>query len=132
MYIKNSQLFDAAKCSTANLGTWGEACAKSYLIKANYKILATNWRIRGGELDLIAFDPQRNAIVAIEVKTRRYINAGMPEEAITPTKLRRLRALLLSWLNAQNQWYENLAIDVIGISVSGQGYYLNHTKDLVV
>ena len=40
------------------LGVWGEKCAAAYLQNNDYEILERNWRIRGGEIDIIAYDPQ--------------------------------------------------------------------------
>ena len=36
------------------LGAWGESCAAEYLKKKRYKILATGFRCRFGEIDIIA------------------------------------------------------------------------------
>lgn len=52
------------------IGAWGEELAATHVKHQGWAVLDRNWRTRGGELDIVAFDPQRNAIVAIEVKTR--------------------------------------------------------------
>ena len=50
-------------------GAWGEALAAQYLQKKRYKIVATNFRCRFGELDLIVSN--RKYLVFVEVKLRK-------------------------------------------------------------
>ena len=52
-----------------NLGAAGEKAAAKYLRRRGYRIVARNYRCRGGEIDLIALDA--DTIVFVEVKTRR-------------------------------------------------------------
>lgn len=68
------------------LGKLGEELAAKYLTKLGYKIIEKNFRIRGGEIDIIALDG--NTLVYIEVKTRSSHQFGSPEEAVTPWKLK--------------------------------------------
>ena len=112
------------------LGVWGEKCAAAYLQNNDYEILESNWRIRGGEIDIIAYDPQRQAAVAVEVKTRRQRKFGTPEEAITEVKLCRLRSLLIAWVSQQKNYWPHIAVDCIGIEIRGREYTLRHMKDL--
>src|ERR671935_2382104 len=69
------------------LGELGERMASQHLMRAGYKILATNFRTRYGELDLVAADSR--CLVFCEVKTRiagtRRGPAG-PFDAIGPRK----------------------------------------------
>ena len=51
------------------LGAWGEALAAEYLRKKHYKILASGYRCRFGEIDLIA--ENRKYLVFVEVKLRK-------------------------------------------------------------
>ena len=68
------------------VGTFGEKLALKYLGKKGYKILDTNFRIRGGEIDIIALDS--NTVVYIEVKTRSSRTFGLPEEAVNYYKIK--------------------------------------------
>jgi len=82
--------------SRQQLGRWGEQQAAVHLEAQGYKILERNWRCRRGEIDLVA---QAGEIsVFVEVKTRRGQGFGTPEEAITPTKARRLLQLAQYYL----------------------------------
>lgn len=113
------------------LGSWGEVLAANHVKQAGWAILDRNWRIRGGELDIVAFDPERNAIVAIEVKTRRTRSAGVPEESVTYAKLQRLRGLLLSWLVQRGSFAAQITVDVIAVNVDETGRHsLSHVKDV--
>lgn len=72
--------------STTLYGKYGEDLACEFLKKKGYKIIERNFRIRGGEIDVIALDGK--TLVYIEVKTRSSHRFGLPEESITPWKLR--------------------------------------------
>ena len=77
-------------------GRRGEALAAEYLRSRGYGIIATNWRCRQGELDLIAVDG--STLVFVEVRTRRGTALGLAEESITLAKRRRLIALAALYL----------------------------------
>lgn len=113
------------------LGAWGEQAAAHYLQSIGYAILDRNWRCRGGEIDLVAFDPERDAIVAVEVKTRRGLAYGSPEESVSREKRRRLRALVLQWMHETHRRASTLAVDVVGVLVERNGSFsLNHVRDV--
>lgn len=77
------------------LGSWGEDVAARYLRKKGMKILGRNVRSPVGELDIVA--QHGRTLVFVEVKTRRGISHGYPQEAVGVTKQRQiLRAA---------QWY---------------------------
>ena len=59
-------------------------------------MVARNWRCREGELDLVVARP--GEIVFCEVKTRSSDRFGLPAEAVTPAKQRRLRGLAARYL----------------------------------
>ncbi|MDP9806936.1 putative endonuclease [Trueperella bonasi] len=113
------------------LGSWGETLAAEHLKNAGWAILERNWRIRGGELDIVGFDPERNSIVAVEVKTRRTHFAGSAEESVTYEKLQRLRGLLLSWLVQRGSFAASITVDVLAVDVDGSGLHtITHIKDV--
>lgn len=78
------------------LGASGEELAARWYTDAGFAVLARNWRCRDGELDLVV--ARGGLAVFCEVKTRRSVRFGVPAEAVTPAKQRRLRALALRWL----------------------------------
>ena len=67
-----------------SIGDIGEGIAEKYLISIGAKILARNYTIRGGEIDLIA--QLNDTILFVEVKLRRSDLFGSAYEAITPAK----------------------------------------------
>ena len=75
-------------------GKLGEDFAVSYLKRQNFRILVRNFRIRGGEIDIVAIDPSTGlgppALVFVEVKTRTSNEFGTPLEAIGYYKMRSL------------------------------------------
>jgi putative endonuclease len=72
-------------------------------------------------LDVIAADPVERAVVFVEVKTRSGDGFGGVAQAVTPTKVRRLRRLAGLWLAAQSGSWSQIRIDVIGVRVAPGG-----------
>lgn len=62
------------------VGNKYEDIASNYLISAGYKILARNFRKRGGEIDIVANDG--NTLVFVEVKYRSSGGSGKAAEAV--------------------------------------------------
>jgi uncharacterized protein (TIGR00252 family) len=70
------------------LGERGERAAAKFLRREGFKIVATRWRNRFGEHDLVAVEG--NTIVFVEVKTRRSEAGGRPAAAIDLRRQQRL------------------------------------------
>jgi putative endonuclease len=85
-------------------GKWAEDIAASHLIAQGLHILEQNYRVRGGEIDLIARDNRDNpnnasgVIVFIEVKQRARADYGSAAEAITGRKIQLIRRVALLYL----------------------------------
>ena len=78
-----------------------------------YEVLARNWRVREGELDLVV---ARDGVVAFcEVKSRSSDAFGQPFEAVTPTKQTRLRRLAARWLAADGRSWPVVRFDVASV-----------------
>lgn len=98
----------------AETGTYGEQLAGRVLVDSGYTILERNWRCRHGEIDLVARDG--DALVIVEVKTRRGVTFGDPVEAVTFDKMLRLRRLAVAWLEEHpGSGASAIRIDVIGV-----------------
>jgi putative endonuclease len=102
----------------------GEAAAAAWYEARGYEIVDRNWRVRGGELDLVARSGRtssrtagsRNIIVFCEVKTRSSDRFGIPAEAVTPAKQRRLRTLAAQWLAAHPGFSGEVRFDVASVT----------------
>lgn len=113
------------------LGRAGEERAARYLESCGYRVLDRNWRTREGELDLVV--AQRDALVAVEVKTRRSEGFGHPFEAIDERKRRRLWRLAMAWIAAHPEHAQGrrLRIDAIGLIGPDAGSAaLEHLTDI--
>jgi putative endonuclease len=101
------------------LGDAGEDLAAAALKKQGYKILARNYTTPLGEIDLIA--RQGGELVFIEVKTRKSLRYGEPQDAVSATKQARLRKLADYYLQRQRLGEVPLRFDVVGITMSTDG-----------
>ena len=71
------------------VGAWGESLAAAYLQKKRYKLLATGYRCRFGEIDLIVSN--RKYIAFVEVKLRRSDKFANAMEFVDQRKQNRIR-----------------------------------------
>lgn len=69
-------------------GTRGESLAATFLESQGYQIECRNFRIKGGEADLIA--TRDGLVVVVEVKTRSSGRFGSPAQAVDRRKSRRV------------------------------------------
>lgn len=71
------------------LGQWGENLVAEDLRQKGWTVIATNFRCRMGEIDIIVENGKYLAFV--EVKLRKNNRFGAACEAVTPSKQRKLR-----------------------------------------
>ena len=79
-------------------GDRGEAEVARYLRKKGYTLLASQWRCRFGELDLVARD-KRGTVCFVEVKLRSQGAIGLPREFVDARKQERLRTAAAAYLS---------------------------------
>ena len=94
------------------VGAWGESLAAAYLQKKRYKLLATGYRCRFGEIDLIVTD--RKFIVFVEVKLRKSDKFASAMEFVDQRKQNRIRTTAEIYLD-QNPSELQPRFDVIEI-----------------
>jgi putative endonuclease len=104
------------------VGDAGEEAVARWYERAGFAVLARNWRVREGELDLIA--RRGDTIVFCEVKTRRGDAFGQPFEAVTARKQARIRGLAMQWLAAADEHADVLRFDVASVRPDGRGDWL--------
>ena len=104
-------------------GTQYEERAAEYLIAQNYQILVRNYRIRPGEIDIIARDG--TVLVFIEVKYRKNDESGNPLEAVDIRKQRKIIKVARYYLYQKKYGDVPCRFDVIGIC----GSHIEHIKD---
>ena len=81
-------------------GQHGEDAAARYLEGLGWTILERNYRMRTGEIDIVAKDGE--TVVFVEVKERRdaYFHSGM--DAVDPAKIRHLREAADMWFSERH------------------------------
>ena len=79
------------------VGAWGEALAAEYLRKKRYRLVATGYRCRYGEIDLIV--QNRRYLVFVEVKLRRSDRFAEAREFVDIHKQERLRSTASLYLD---------------------------------
>jgi putative endonuclease len=104
-----------------DLGAKGEELTVAWYTGRGYRLLGRNWRCREGELDLIV--TRDRCIVFCEVKTRTGTGFGLPAEAVTAAKQRRLRHLATRWLGEQTRaiGFAEVRFDVACVTVPAGG-----------
>jgi putative endonuclease len=96
-----------------SLGRRGEDLVARWYVDAGYELVARNWRCREGEIDLVL--RARGVVVFCEVKTRSSDRFGLPAEAVTPAKQRRLRVLATRFLRENPQRGADPRFDVASV-----------------
>lgn len=105
-------------------GRIGEEWARRYLESKGWRILDTNWRIRWGELDIIAL--RDSQLIVVEVRTTRGIRFGYGFESVDQRKRQRVRRLALRYLQEKGLHHLPVRFDVISVLLGED----NRPKDL--
>lgn len=113
--------------SHITFGKRGEEIGADYMERQGYTILERNFRIRTGEIDIIAM--QENCLVFVEVKTRHGLTFGLPCEAVTRQKQRKICTTAKVYCARNNMAYELYRFDVIEILVRNKTCRLRHLVD---
>ena len=100
-------------------GILGERLAKDFLKKRGYHIIETNYRCPEGEIDIIA--RHEDYLVFIEVRTKKSLEFGTPEESITPAKKERMRAAAFHYQQTHNDLPPLWRIDFVAVELDQKG-----------
>lgn len=111
-------------------GAWGEALAAEYLRKKHYRLMATGYKCRYGEIDLIVCNKQY--LVFVEVKLRKSNSFAAAREFVDFRKQSRLRTTASLYLD-QNPTNLQPRFDVIEIyapdGTETKKPIINHLED---
>ena len=108
------------KSTNQSIGAFGEEKVSEYLLAHHYEIIERNWRIREGEIDIVALNPT-GIFSFVEVKTRSSVAFGHPFEAINRDKAHRMQRLALAWLATHGCLGCEYAIDVVAVLIAVDG-----------
>jgi len=97
--------------TTRDIGNAGEQRAADYLQQKGYTLLARNYTVRGGELDIVAADGK--TLVFAEVKTRASSAFGGPVAAVTPTKQKRIALAAIEYIKENGLKFDSIRFDVL-------------------
>jgi len=107
------------KTATNLSDRFGENLAVKYLIDHGYRIIARNFRLKYGGIDIIAVKERET--VFFEVKTRWSKKFGRPEEAVGSRKLNKIKRLAEYFAAGHPKLPQKLSIKVIALEIR-EGY----------
>ena len=103
-------------------GNRGEAEVARYLRRQGYMLLASQWRCRFGEIDLVARD-RRGMLCFVEVKLRSNLSVGLPREFVDIRKQEKLRMAASAYMSMY-ELDEAARFDVAEVYADGNGKIL--------
>lgn len=114
---------------TKTIGDFGEDAAADFLENEDYEIVKRNFRVKFGEIDIIADD--EGTTVFVEVKTRGDNHHGEPSEYVTARKQKRIKTAAACYTDIMNS---DIRFDVIEVfyTVIGDAMLvkkINHIKN---
>jgi putative endonuclease len=96
-------------------GKKGEDIACAYLKRRGYRIVERNYKCPLGELDIVARDG--DAIVFVEVKSRKSEEFGDPQLAVGLEKQKKVSRISLTYLKEKHLYPCNARFDVVAIKM---------------
>ncbi len=117
--------------STTQIGDRWEVVAIKYLQSKWYDIETTNFKFgRFWEIDIVA--KKDEITIFVEVKYRIGTKYGLPEEAITPAKLRKFRKTIDYYCKKNNVDFEKIRFDVIAIIKKATAHRVTHYRNVMI
>ena len=114
---------------TQKIGSFGETAAAKYLEYKGYEIIERNYRLKCGEIDIIAKDEE--TLVFAEVKTRKSDEYGAAAEFVDYKKQQRIRRTAVSYAKSDSV---DMRFDVVEVYYATEDNKavlkrINHIKD---
>ena len=112
-----------------DIGSFGEALARDYLISKGYKILNMNFRNKFGEIDIIC--KKNNLLIFCEIKSRYSNSFGSPIESITCYKQKQIIKVSELYLISKKYYNFNVRYDIIEVifNTITSSHIINHVQD---
>lgn len=98
------------KTENRDVGRRGEAIALQHLLEKGCELVLRNFSTRFGEIDLIMRD--KDIMVFVEVKTKKGLGWGSPEEMFTRNKMERVKRMATVYLKGRE---EKCRIDMVAV-----------------
>lgn len=105
---------------TKQTGDEGEQLALEFLKEKGFSIIETNYRYGKGEIDIIAKEADSDVLIFIEVKSRKNLEFGEPEYAITKNKIRQIKRMAQLYFYDKEIKEADCRFDVITILYNQQ------------
>ena len=109
-----------------DLGKSGENAAVAYLEQKGYLIRDRNWRRGHFELDIVA--AKNGELIIVEVKTRSDTDFALPQDAVTPQKIRRTVIAADTYIKLF-QIDEPVRFDIITVIGKIGNFRIEHIKE---
>jgi len=108
-------------------GLAGQEAAEKFLQSKGYEVLARNYRLKTGEIDLIL--KHESYIVFAEIKFRKSLGYGLPCEAVGYTKQQRIIKTALHYLTKHKLTESDIRFDVVEVLEQHGQLYASHIED---
>lgn len=109
------------------IGKRGEDIATKYLEDIGYRILERNYRIRQGEIDIIA--KENKILVIVEVKTRTNNHYGYPADAVDENKIKKIKKCCNKYIYSKKMESFEVRFDVIEVYIANEKNIIHHIKN---
>ena len=97
-------------------GRVGEDHVCAYLTKRGWTVLERNFRVKGGEIDIIA---ERSGVIAfVEVKTRKFGSLAEGMDAVDAGKRKHIIYAADRWAEDQPEMHATIRFDVAEVVVT--------------
>ena len=109
------------------IGLAGQEAAEIFLQNKGYNVLARNYRIKTGEVDLVL--QHGTYIVFVEVKFRKGLGYGLPREAVGHKKQQRIINTALHYLTRHKLTESDIRFDVVEVLEQHGQLYAAHIEN---
>ena len=111
------------------LGIIGEGITCHYLVRKGYKIVEKNMKNFVGEIDIVA--QKDDMYVFVEVKTRDSVEYGLPLEAITSRKQKKIRDCAATYLKHKGLYNKVFVrFDCVSIIGADDNFKIEHLENI--